>query len=115
MNSSHLFAFVFIGILSSSSAGLCPSAAPFNAPGSTTFTLSTQIDGYTREALVHIPGRAPYNGLSAYPMVISFHGWYGTAAGMEGLTGFSTIADREVPSPLRPASSPLSRLLFLTN
>lgn len=48
-------------------------------------------DGYTRRALVHVP--PSYQGQPT-PVVLSFHGRYGTGADQAQLTGFDALSDQ---------------------
>jgi polyhydroxybutyrate depolymerase len=69
----------------------CSLARPGPGPG--TMELTLQSGGSERTFLLHVPSTAgPSGGL---PVVLLFHGRYGTAAGLEEQTGFSAIADRE--------------------
>ncbi|HSB47587.1 MAG TPA: PHB depolymerase family esterase [Candidatus Bilamarchaeum sp.] len=52
-----------------------------------------EYGGYSREYLVHVP--PSYDGSKPYPLVIVMHGHGGTAAGMEKMTGFDSLADSE--------------------
>jgi polyhydroxybutyrate depolymerase len=70
----------------------CAMARPKPGPGTVEMTIRS--GGAERAFLVHVPGGSsrPAEGL---PVVLVFHGRYGTAAGVENQTGFSVIADRE--------------------
>lgn len=49
------------------------------------------VDGIKRSYRVHVP--VGYDPNEAAPLVLSFHGWGGTAAGDERYLGLSTTAD----------------------
>jgi len=51
------------------------------------------FEGRTRSYLIHLP--PAYQSGVSLPLVIALHGGGGTAAGMEKLTGLSTVSDRE--------------------
>lgn len=53
--------------------------------------LTMTVDGYTRSYRVHVP--SGYDPNEPAPLVVSFHGWGGTAAGDESYLGLSTTAD----------------------
>ncbi len=59
---------------------------------SQTTTLTLQFHGITRTSLVHRP--TGYDPNKAYPLMLAFHGSNGTGAGMERITGFDAVADR---------------------
>lgn len=56
-------------------------------------SLDIEINGFRRTYLVHVPrGYAPDTPL---PLVVVIHGAFDTAEGMERVSGFSRLADRE--------------------
>ncbi len=56
-------------------------------------SVDIQINGFSRTYLVHVPsGYAPETPL---PLVVVIHGAFDTAEGMERVSGFSRLADRE--------------------
>jgi polyhydroxybutyrate depolymerase len=62
-------------------------------PKTYTNTVDIRIHGFRRTYLVHIPsGFKPGNPL---PLVVVIHGAFDTAKGMEKVSGFSELADRE--------------------
>jgi polyhydroxybutyrate depolymerase len=69
-----------------------PTAGPCSAtPVAGTYDITVASGGLDRTALVHVPP-----GLLAgapAPLLVALHGAYGTAAGMESYSGFSTLAD----------------------
>jgi polyhydroxybutyrate depolymerase len=69
---------------------LGPVASPAPAGDS---TFSFQTGGVTRTYDLHVPAGVP--GGSPVPLLIQLHGGGGDASGMERLTGFDSIADRE--------------------
>jgi polyhydroxybutyrate depolymerase len=69
----------------------CSLARPGPGPGTIEVTL--QSGGSERTFLLHVPPSAVPG--TELPVVLLFHGRYGTSAGLEEQTGFSTIADRE--------------------
>jgi len=56
--------------------------------------------GYQRSYRVHIP--SGYDGLTSLPLVVVIHGAFDTARGIEKISGFSQIADRETFIVLYP-------------
>jgi polyhydroxybutyrate depolymerase len=73
---------------SGGSKTLCPS--PALAPGSSKITL--QSSGVERSANLYLP--AGYDGKSAVPLVMVFHGYLENAEQVEGLTGLDAVADQ---------------------
>jgi len=59
----------------------------------TTIRNTLDIDGRTRSYLLHVPPNAPTTKRMA--LVLAFHGGGDSAAGMEKLTQFDPLADRE--------------------
>ena len=70
--------------------GLAP-IAPAQSPHD--FLQRGTIAGGERQWLVHLP--PPVHGNAKLPLVVAFHGHYGTPTGMERLTGLDRIADRD--------------------
>lgn len=62
-------------------------------PAAAAETLRLETGGRTRSYVLHVPARLPAE--KPAPLVLVFHGGSGTGAGMERLTGFSALADRE--------------------
>jgi len=60
-----------------------------------TYRIPTDIrtGDFRRDYLLHIP--SGYDGRTALPMVVVVHGAFDTAQGVEKITGFSELADRE--------------------
>ena len=56
-------------------------------------TLDKRFDDYRRSYLIHIP--KGYTPQKALPLVVVIHGAFDTAKGMEAVSGFSALADRE--------------------
>jgi polyhydroxybutyrate depolymerase len=73
--------------------GGAPSACslPPVAPG--TAKRSLQSSGESREVLLHVP--PSYDASAAVPLLLVFHGYFGTAQGMESVTGLSSLADQK--------------------
>ena len=63
---------------------------PQHNTGDSTQTISS--GGLDRTFLLHL---SPSYGRQPLPLIMSYHGWTGTAQGMAGSTGFNQIADRE--------------------
>jgi polyhydroxybutyrate depolymerase len=74
--------------------GQAPALAPGRS-GDETVAVDPATDegSATRSYRVHVP--TGYHATLPIPVVLAFHGYSGTAAGMEGLTGFSTLADQQ--------------------
>ncbi len=68
----------------------CGRAAPFAAGNSEYEYIAA--GGLSRAFLLHIP--TGYQSSRAYPLLLSFHGTGSTAANMQRMTGFSTLADQ---------------------
>lgn len=73
-----------------------------HAEGSKTYkvTLQKRFDGYRRSYLIHLP--LGYTPEKALPLVVVIHGAFDTAKGMEAVSGFSALADREGFAVLYP-------------
>lgn len=56
-------------------------------------TRHIRVDGVQRAYRLHVP--ATYTGTEPVPLVLALHQFTDTAAGMERLTGFNDLADRE--------------------
>ena len=80
-------------------AGTLPS---MNLEGGTTYShrMDLKTGRYKRSYRIHIP--AGYDGKSTLPLVVVLHGAFDTAKGMEKVTGFSQLADRETFLVLYP-------------
>lgn len=57
------------------------------------FTEKLKVGDTERAYRVHLP--FGYDGKTSLPAVLAFHGWGGTGRGMERLTEFNEVADRE--------------------
>lgn len=55
--------------------------------------MNYQTDGFQRSYRIHFPSN--YNPEKIYPLVVVVHGAFDTAEGIEEVTGFSRLADRE--------------------
>jgi polyhydroxybutyrate depolymerase len=71
-----------------------PPAAPPGTTGARTIAADPQISNgaTTRSYLVHVP--ASYRSDRPAPVILAFHGYGGTAAGMEHGSGLSVLAER---------------------
>ena len=69
--------------------------APLSA-GCTAYE-TVDVDGTTREFLIHVPDAEALGGAPAegWPLVIAFHGAYSTPSATEDYTGLSALADEE--------------------
>ena len=67
-----------------------PCALPPVQSGTSTRKLVSSGDD--REYLLHVP--AKYDATAAVPLVLVFHGYFGSASGMQGVTGLSALADQ---------------------
>jgi len=56
-------------------------------------SVDIHLNGFRRTYLVHVP--AGYDAQKRYPLVVVIHGAFDTAAGIEKISGFSKLADRE--------------------
>jgi polyhydroxybutyrate depolymerase len=88
-------------VLPLASAGVTASAVPPSAPTAACWTLSAgdqtirfEVDGTTREVLVHVPplSRRPVTGM---PLVIAFHGYSATARQLADTALLDPIADED--------------------
>lgn len=82
-----LFSFMLSG---------CTAKLPMqNLVGPKTYreTVDIKVNGFKRTFRVHVP--AGYTPEKNYPLVVIVHGAFDTAAGMEKVSGFSELADRE--------------------
>ena len=63
--------------------------------GPQTFKVPTEIrtGSFKRNYLVHVPTR--YDGKTPLPMLVVIHGAFDTAKGIEEISGFSKLADKE--------------------
>lgn len=71
-------------------AAACAHAGARPLPGTVEYVIES--GGVERTFLVHAPAGMDAEGL---PLVLVFHGRYGTAAGLEAESGFSDLADTE--------------------
>ena len=74
-------------------AALSAAPAPRRPLGPGDHWLSLRHDGRTRGYLVHVPPRAASG--RALPVLLSFHGAGGSAAGQQRFTRTDSLADRE--------------------
>jgi polyhydroxybutyrate depolymerase len=63
--------------------------APFN--GIYDFRVEVETGDTVRSAVVHVP--PSYDGGRAYPLVLAFHGWGGSGAGLQYESGLDAVAD----------------------
>lgn len=63
-----------------------------NESGDYEYSLKTS-DGLERTYLIHLP--TDYNKNESYPLVMAFHGGFGTGQHLANQTGLSSLADRE--------------------
>lgn len=75
--------------------GCMPSLPKDHISGSITYKgdVDIRLNGFLRSYLVHVPGG--YKPGKALPLVVVIHGAFDTAKGMERISGFSSLADRE--------------------
>jgi polyhydroxybutyrate depolymerase len=66
---------------------------PVKGPKTYQNRVDIEINGFRRTYLVHVP--SGYTGDTPLPLVVVIHGAFDTAAGMERVSGFSRLADRE--------------------
>lgn len=79
------------GSAAGGSAGGPPECAlPPVSPGTSTRSLSSS--GEQRQYLLHVP--AGYDASAPVPLILIFHGYFGSAQGMQGVTGMSALADQ---------------------
>jgi len=69
-------------------------------PASYVHTMDLSTDGFQRSYRVHVP--TGYDGEKPLPLVVVIHGAFDTAKGMETVSGFSRLADRETFIVLYP-------------
>jgi polyhydroxybutyrate depolymerase len=90
---------VFFGLLLAVLAGFssgCAETLPRDrivGPKTYANTVDIRINGFRRTYLVHVP--PGYKPESPLPLVVVIHGAFDTAKGMEKVSGFSELADRE--------------------
>eukprot|EP00026_Physarum_polycephalum_P004506 Phypoly_transcript_04527.p1 GENE.Phypoly_transcript_04527~~Phypoly_transcript_04527.p1 ORF type:complete len:515 (+),score=57.17 Phypoly_transcript_04527:583-2127(+) len=89
----HLALLLFIAPCALS---ICPSSPTWRTPGPHYITLASG-----RTALLWVPAR--YDGFSALPLVLNFHGANSSPAGQQGYSKFSVKADAETFFVLYPA------------
>jgi polyhydroxybutyrate depolymerase len=74
--------------------GKIPPVAPGSSVNVTIAAHPAESLGYfSRTYRIHVPGN--YNDTHALGVVLAFHGYGGSATGMEAGSGFSTLADRQ--------------------
>ena len=75
--------------------GCTPGLPQSTVVGPRTFknTVDIEINGFRRTYLVHVP--TGYTPDIPLPLVVVIHGAFDTAQGMERVSGFSLLADRE--------------------
>lgn len=83
-----LGAALLLVVLSIASA--CATTSSVDLRGTKPYSI--QSGGLTRTFLVHAPPN--YDGSKPMPLVVSFHGAYGTGKIQEEITGFSALADQ---------------------
>jgi len=86
---------VLLLILSQASVG-CMTALPkdhISGPLTYKGSVGILLNGFRRTYLVHVP--TGYRPEKAMPLVVVIHGAFDTAQGMETVSGFSRLADRE--------------------
>ncbi|MDH3475388.1 MAG: hypothetical protein OEM59_17040 [Rhodospirillales bacterium] len=89
-----LFLAASVALAGGALAAPAPSAGCGTAPPETpgiTATRTLEVGGFTRSYDVHLP--LGYDQATPTPLVLSFHGYEGTAAGQEAGTGMSAHAD----------------------
>jgi polyhydroxybutyrate depolymerase len=86
---------VLLFILSQASVGCVAGLPRDRVSGPQTYKGSVDIflNGFRRTYLAHVP--AGYRPGNALPLVVVIHGAFDTAQGMERVSGFSRLADRE--------------------
>jgi polyhydroxybutyrate depolymerase len=88
-------AFLFLLILCLLAVGCMASLpnSPVEGPRTYKNSVDIEINGFRRTYLVHVPpGYVPETPL---PLVVVIHGAFDTAEGIERVSGFSRLADRE--------------------
>ena len=70
-----------------------PAACPMSSLTPGDHDLELDHDGEGREFKVHVP--ASYDGMSAVPLVLDFHGWTSSATAQTGASGWIEKADAE--------------------
>lgn len=92
---SLLLAIGLTACLCSAASGETPRVDPCTAaqPGGSQ-NIGLEVDRQTRTAHLHIPiAGAP--AARPLPLLIALHGYRGSGSGMEGFTGFSSLADHQ--------------------
>lgn len=70
-----------------------PPSGNINGPATYDQRMDLKTGGFQRSYRVHVP--SGYNGTTKMPMVVVIHGAFDTAKGIEKISGFSTLADKE--------------------
>lgn len=95
LSSRTIFIVILIVVLIGASALAFVSLNPYRLQGTSVASGdvrgSLEFGGLTRTYLIHIP--PSYDGKSAVPFLLVFHGGGGTGAGMAMLTHLSDTAD----------------------
>ena len=76
--------------------GGCTAALPRGqaiGPGTYKGSVNIRLNGFRRTYRVHVP--SAYDPRKQFPLVVVVHGAFDTAAGIEKISGFSHLADRE--------------------
>jgi polyhydroxybutyrate depolymerase len=86
------------GTAPASDAGTVVDAGPSRCTGGTQWKagdtrFSITVGGQARSYLLHVP--ASYDGDSAVPLLVDFHGLFGSGQGERGSSGYAQLADRE--------------------
>jgi len=74
----------------------CTSLLPsgnISGPATYDHRMNLKTGGFQRSYRVHVP--SGYNGTTKLPLVVVIHGAFDTAKGIEKISGFSRLADRE--------------------
>jgi polyhydroxybutyrate depolymerase len=87
----HLFCSVLVAVCSLCALGSLSAAAQRSAAEDPRFSID--VNGTTREYLLHAPANLPAKKLA--PLVLVFHGGGGQARNMARFTHFDAVADRE--------------------
>ena len=70
-----------------------PHKDPIKGPATYDLTMDLSTGGFQRSYRVHVP--TGYDGHTRLPLVVVVHGAFDTAKGIEEISGFSRLADRE--------------------
>lgn len=88
-------------ITNSSSSSSSTSSSAISASSSSVFsgsvvasgTKNIQVDGFSRQFYLYVP--SSYNAQSAVPLVLDFHGIFGSGSGQMNGSGYRAVADQE--------------------